>query len=573
MIRPSPDSLHFRLELLTVFLLGLLVRVALIHFQPAIYGGDPLVRIMNADRVVLAYQLPLLQLLIYLVNLISRDPQWIRHLMGALGAMAGAAFYLLSATLLDRSVARLATLFFVFNPFLLVHSIVPYQEILMLLLLCLGLSCLLPPARRTTSSSNTSAGSVARWTGGDFRGVAEDVETDANLPLTSSLCKEGDRCIAWASLFLGLACLTRYEAWVIAAVAGLYHLRTRFAGRYTLNTLWLLVRTIILFGWAPLFWILAHHGVSPQGTYVLEEPATWARVWRIPYIIAMSMYHVGPIVGCLALLGLLVFWKQSLWKKLGIQMVLAAAALLLLSLVFSAHGVEPDPQRYVTDREAHWFVLFPFWAAALGLISLQRRLSPQAESPNSQQANASRKRHLSICSLSLGLAVVWGVVQTNRYIERLLADQNLSLDYAVAQHLKRNLPHGSKALVFAKPLPPEATQEYFTKVYLQGGSRALDVARQQLAELKSGPLDYCRVVVNSHLGIDRILDGSKAIVQASDAEEFLSQNQVRLAVIFSNYPTQQINGPGLLEHIMRRGRTLVTLRDRGLTASIVEVSL
>lgn len=572
MIRPFPDSLHFRLELLMVFLLGLSVRVAFIHSEPAIYGGDPLVRIMNADRVVLAYQLPLLQLLIYLVNLISRDPQWIRHLMGTLGALAGAAFYLLSATLLDRPVARLASLFFVFNPFLLVHSIVPYQEILMLLLLCLGLSCLLHPAQSMTSSTHTSAGTIHPWTRGDIRGGQEN-GGHSNLPLTPSLCKEGDRCIAWASLFLGLACLTRYEAWVITAAAGLYHLKTRFAGRYTLNTLWLFVRTMILFGWAPLFWILLHHGVSPQGTYVLEEPATWARLWRIPYIIAMSMYHVGPIVGCLALPGLLIFWKQSLLKKLGIQTVLAAAALLLLSLVFSAHGVDPDPQRYVTDREAHWFVLFPFWAASLGLTDFQRRLILQVESHRSQQAGASRKRHLAIYYLTLSLAVVWGVAQTNRYIGRLLADQNLKLDYVVAQHLKRNLPHGSKALVFAKPLPPEATQEYLNKVYLQGGPEALEEARHQLAELKSGPLDYCRVVVNSHLGTDRILDGSKAIVQASDAQEFLSQNQVRLAVLFSNYPAQQINGPGLLEHIKRRGRPLVTLQDRGLTASIFEVSL
>ena len=68
--------------------------------------------------------------------------------MSLVGALAGVAFYLFSATLLERRTARIASLFFIFNPFLLVHSIVPYQEILMLLLLCLGLYCMLRPGLR-----------------------------------------------------------------------------------------------------------------------------------------------------------------------------------------------------------------------------------------------------------------------------------------------------------------------------------------------------------------------------------------------------------------------------------------
>jgi len=72
---------------------------------------------MNADRILLAYQLPLLQLLIYLANLVSGDPLLIRYLMSLVGALAGVAFYLFSATLLDRTTARLASLFFVLRLF------------------------------------------------------------------------------------------------------------------------------------------------------------------------------------------------------------------------------------------------------------------------------------------------------------------------------------------------------------------------------------------------------------------------------------------------------------------------
>ncbi len=174
MTRLPPYSLPFWLELLAIFLLGLLVRIAFIHLHPAIYGGDTLVRIMNPDRVLLAYQLPLLQLLIYLINRVSSDPLLIRYLMSLIGALAGVAFYLLSATLVDRPTARFASVFFVFNPFLLVHSIVPYQEILMLLFLCLGcIACCVVVSIKFFVVPLAQESSVPPWTRGDFRGVQE----------------------------------------------------------------------------------------------------------------------------------------------------------------------------------------------------------------------------------------------------------------------------------------------------------------------------------------------------------------------------------------------------------------
>ena len=473
MTRPRPYSLPFWFELLAIFVVGLLVRVAFIHLHPAIYGGDTLVRIMNPDRVLLAYQLPLLQLLIYLINQVSSDPLLIRYLMSLIGALAGVAFFLLSATLVDRSTARFASLFFVFNPFLLVHSIVPYQEILMLLFLCLGLYCLLRPT------------SIPPGTRGDFRGVGEEAETPTNLPLAPSLCKEGERRIAWASVFLGLACLTRYEAWVITAAAGLHYARTRSDGRSLRGYLQLLTKTMALFGWAPLLWILLHRGVSPQGTYVLEGPATWERLLRIPYIVAMALHHAGPIVGCLALLGLLTFWKRSLWAKPGVQMVIVAAALLMVSLVFSAHGVEPNPQRYVTDREAHWFVLFAFWAAALGLSWLKEPAVSSAKASHSKAPTHSSNLRTVIHRLVLVLAVVWGIFQTDRYIKRLLADQNLILDYAVAQHLEQNLSDGRGRLGFCSAHPGQfssavSRQSLFPRRHSRFGGSSPAARRPQL---------------------------------------------------------------------------------------------
>ncbi len=62
----------------------------------------------------------------------------------------------------------------------------------------------------------------------------------------------------------------------------------------------------------------------------------------------------------------------------------------------------------------------------------------KGESSHSKTLIASQRLRVTVSCFALILAVVWGVVQTDRYIKRLLTDQNLNLDYAVAQHLERN---------------------------------------------------------------------------------------------------------------------------------------
>jgi hypothetical protein len=251
----------------------------------------------------------------------------------------------------------------------------------------------------------------------------------------------------------------------------------------------------------------------------------------------------------------------------GNQMVSGGSSLDVIADFLLATWARPA---FVTDREARGSCC-SFWAGALGLSDLKQRLRPSAKASHAKPSAASRNLRLAFFYLVLILAVVWGAFQTDRYVKRLLADQNLILDYAVAQYLEKNLPPRSKALVFAKPLPPNATQEYFDKVYSQGGTWALELARRQLAELNSGPPDYSRVVVNTRFRKTQILDASKLIVNASDATSFFAQNRVRLAAVFSNYPAQDVNTQHLLDYVKERGKHQATLADRGLQVSIYEV--
>jgi hypothetical protein len=511
-----------------LFLLGLIVRLVFIHLHPAIYGGDSVMRMMNTDKILIAYQLPLLQLLLYLANCVSDNPLWVRYLMSLLGALAGVAFYLLSCTLWGRWVGFASSLFFVFNPLLLVHSIVPYQEILMLLTLCLGLYYL-------------------------FR-------SDPNQNL-------------WrASLLLGLACLTRYEAWMVTAVAALFYGFSR-APNSSIIPSGSLLRIGAYFGWAPLLWLVFQRGLSPEGTFVLEGVSESGRFYRVPYIMGMTLYHAGPLVLLLAVPGLFDFWKRSLWRIRRVQMLLVTALLLVTGLIFSAHGVPPDPARYVTDREAHWPILWIFWVAGLGLSKIKEWLQPAAELARSKEEPIRLRLLKNAYLLVLLIALLWGLYETNRRIVSLTSQPNLSVDFAVARYLERHLPAEAKALVFAKPLPPSAVQDYLDKAHSKSGTKGLEAARKLVATVSTGPFDYSRIVVNSHLGKNRILSANNLKnVSPKEVQRFLRRNQISLAVIFSDYSPQNSTESQLLEDVRTRGKLLTTLAHPNLLAYIYEIS-
>lgn len=511
-----------------LFLLGLTVRLVFIHLHPAIYGGDSVMRMMNTDKVLIAYQLPLLQLLLYLANCVSSNPLWVRYLMSLLGAFAGVAFYLLSCTLWGSRVGFAASLFFVINPLLLVHSIVPYQEILMLLTLCLGLHYL-------------------------FR-------SDPNQNL-------------WrASLFLGLACLTRYEAWLITAVAALFYGFSR-ARNASVIPAGRLLRIGAYFGWAPLLWLAFQRGLSPEGTFVLEGVSASRRFYRVPYILGMTLYHAGPLLLLLAVPGLFDFWKRSLWRIRRIQMLLVGALLLVSALIFSAHGVPPDPARYITDREAHWPILWMFWVAALGLSKIKDWLQPVVEPARSKEESVRLRLQKNAYLLVLLIALLWGLYEANRRIVSLISQPNLSVDYAVARYLEEHLPAEAKALVFAKPLPPSAIQDYLDKAYAKSGAKGLEAARKLVATVSTGPFDYSRVVVNSRLGENRILSATKLKnLSAEESQWFLRHDRISLAVVFSDYSPLGPNESQLLEDVRTRGKMLTVVTHSNFLARIYQIS-
>ncbi|HET9314472.1 MAG TPA: hypothetical protein VFQ51_02740, partial [Vicinamibacteria bacterium] len=54
--------------------LGLAVRLPLLLAYPGVHGGDSIARLALSDRVVLAYQLPLPQLIVFVTRAVVPDP-------------------------------------------------------------------------------------------------------------------------------------------------------------------------------------------------------------------------------------------------------------------------------------------------------------------------------------------------------------------------------------------------------------------------------------------------------------------------------------------------------------------
>lgn len=412
----------------TIFLLGFALRVAIIATNPVIWGGDTIIRLFDRHDVFSAHQLPLLQLLISGVSLLSMDPLWIRLLVAAIGAMAGVAFYWLAGDLFGPKWAMPAALLFVTHPYLLAVSTVPFQEILMLAALLLAFHFFY----------------AERWPA--------------------------------ASLFLAAACFTRYEAWIACPVfAAAYVWRRGF--RWTPA-----LRGALLFGWAPVLWVLAHGGLASPGHFVLDSSVSFWRLQRYIYLGWITAKFTQPPVLALAAAGfwLLFAGRRELGPRWWMQ--IAFVALFAIAILFSAHGVMPDPERYVSAREAHIPMYFVLIAASLGL-----RQWPRAT------------------RAFVAASAVMGVAAAFWYARFESSRPDVELGYRVAKFLDQSLGPGERALILGCPVSERDVRLYLSKAKQTGGEEGLRQAQIELRRFEATPPDYQRVVAHSRLGRGRLL--------------------------------------------------------------------
>jgi hypothetical protein len=211
--------------------------------------------------------------------------------------------------------------------------------------------------------------------------------------------------------------------------------------------------------------------------------------------------------------------------------------------------------------------------AGLGLCKIKDWSQPAVKPASSKEETVRLRLQKKTYLLVLLPALLWGLYETNRRIISLISQPNLSVDYAVARYLEEHLPTEAKALVFAKPLPPSAIQDYLDKAYAKSGATGLEAARKLVATVSIGPFDYSRVVVNSRLGKKRILSATDLKdLSTEESQCFVWRNHISLAVVFSDYSPLEFNESQLLEHVTTRGKVLTIITHSKVQASIYQIS-
>ncbi len=423
--------------------LGILIRVWLIHHYPIIFGGDSIVRLVNRDKILLSHQLPALQAAIHYLGFLSQDLLLVRYLMAVVGSVAGWGFYLMAGALLGRTAAFSAALFLATHPFLLAYSIVPYQEILMLAGLFFAFYFVFSE----------------KW--------------------------------LLASVASGLACLTRYEAWTAVPV---------FVAAYALqapNSLRRLAQAALLFGWAPLAWLVYNTGLAPEGSYVLDLALPLDRFFRYLYLSWVTVKFTPIRVLLLAAFGVWRLFSQGLLRSRRYLMLITFVAIFLVAILFSGHGDQNPPDRYVSAREAHILDSAVLLLAGLGLGRVSRLRTPL-----------------------IAAGVLWGVLAADRFVAAETSAPKTRLSYDLARYLDDHVRNGERAVILVQPVSAAMLEDYLSAATQRGGAAGRKKALEILAGINISPPDFQRTLVHSRLAPRQLVSLASPLLAAEDVALF-----------------------------------------------------
>lgn len=251
----------------------------IIQTYPTIYWYDPYMRLAHRDELFVGRWLPALQGLIVFISQLTTDLLAIRMALAGVAAGTVWAMYLWATRLFNATTGLIAATFLASNLMFVGLSTVPYPEVLFIGLAFLTLYFLDEP----------------RTTGRYYAGV---------------VC-------------LNLACLTRYEGWLLAAVligtALVHDLRAK-AWRAA-------VTTTALFSFVPLVWAsLGRFVIEPQEAQILTRLTVDYWLAFTAQYLDLLQWQAGWGVIVLGLAG----WLWSGWRLPKRKMHWLIAAFLVL---------------------------------------------------------------------------------------------------------------------------------------------------------------------------------------------------------------------------------------------------
>ena len=297
----------------------------LIRNYPVVYWYDPYVRFAFRDQIIVGRWLPLTQTLIFVASKITDDLLVARSFLAMAGVYAAASMYRLAGRLFSPEAGLIAAAFFATNAMLVALAIVAYPDISFIGLLVLALALLAD-----------SAGPPRLLLGG---------------------------------LALNLACLTRYEGWLMALMfmAEMMILSLRTKDWKQIVAQW--IKTPLFFGAAAILWTsLGFAMLEPRETQALDR--LHLEHWRAfgDQFIELLRWQVGDGVLLFGLIGWMAAWFGRSRRRIHLYILLFIALDVLL-----IGFLQPWP--FGNLRQTFVVIAFATLYAAYGIERLIHALS------------------------------------------------------------------------------------------------------------------------------------------------------------------------------------------------------
>jgi len=193
-----------------LFLISFFSELAIIVIFPAVFGGDTLARLLHRERFLLVHWLPATQFIVYWSMIIFGTIITVRICFATIGSFLIVGFYKFIRVFYNTKQALLGSLIFAFTPMVLTIATVPYQETLFLCLIIYSLIF--------------------------FR----------------------DKQTLLSALAFGLACLTRYEAWVFSPF-WVYLIFIDENNKLNFEKSHIKIGRLILYTWGILVWFFINY--------------------------------------------------------------------------------------------------------------------------------------------------------------------------------------------------------------------------------------------------------------------------------------------------------------------------
>jgi hypothetical protein len=407
-------------DLILIFGLALLYRLALLFFFPTPYGNDAAGRLYFRDEIWTWHWLPVTQVLVHVSHTATHSVAAVRLLFALVTSLAAVAFTFYLQAFCSRRTTLFGGALFATNSLFVFLSLMPYQEVVFLGLLLGSLAFFAREADEQKQRRNFAAG----------------------------------------ALLYGGACLTRYEAWLILPALALAKIRREFVTHPTSVAARHSIASLAGFGWGPALWLLLnwqHWGSPIQFLFHRPDHAfyAWAphgEIARIVEYLGRMIYWMGrfgsPLV-LLALPGVAVAWKYRQTQFSGLWPLLLLLVIVLIFLVFIAGREFATANRFASIPLSVMLVF-----VAIGADAVIDR-AQQSAKPWLRIWRRPRLKAIAV-GLVMIFLLIYGAVpvaQANRLAE-------FREPYEIAKFFTTHLSSGQSAVIVAESLEGAVPMPY-----------------------------------------------------------------------------------------------------------------